>query len=40
MVDGSTVLYVGLFEVLVKEVVDVLLKWGLVLIVVKGGFCI
>ena len=40
MVHGGTVLYVGKFEILVKEVVDVLWKWGIVLIVVEGGFCI
>ena len=39
MVDGGNVLYVGLFEVFVKKVVDELSKWGLVLIVVEGGFC-
>ena len=38
MVDGGAVLYVGLFEMLVKEVVEVLWKWGLVLMVVEGGF--
>ena len=40
MVDGGPVSYVGLFGVFVKEVVDVVWKWGLVLIVVEGGFCI
>ena len=37
IVDGGVVLYVGL-ELLGKEVVEVLWKWGLVLIVVEGGF--
>ena len=40
MVDGGAVLHVGLFEILVKEVVEGLWKWVLVLIVVEGGFCI